>query len=63
MAVLRGRRGQPPRSRYGYNHQPFNVYAAQAGYRYLLACSALMGGITQVDDNVGVIAGINRWLP
>lgn len=54
---------QPPRSSYGYNPYPFNVYCAQAGHRWLLACPALMGGITRVDDNVGVIAGINRWLP
>ena len=52
---------QPSRSSYGYNPQPFNVYASASGHRYLLACPALMGGITQVDDNVGVIAGINRW--
>jgi hypothetical protein len=26
------------------------------GHRFLLACPALMGGITSVDDNVGVIA-------
>lgn len=54
---------QSPRSSYGYNPYPFNVYCAQAGHRWLLACPALMGGITRVDDNVGVIAGINRWLP
>lgn len=54
---------QDPYSSNGYNPTPFNIYAAQAGHRYLIACPALMGGVTAIDDNVGVIAGINRWLP
>lgn len=29
----------------------------------LMACPALMGGITKIDDNIGAVAGINRWLP
>ncbi|RUM98890.1 DUF2793 domain-containing protein [Pseudaminobacter arsenicus] len=53
---------QSPRSNAGYQPMPCNINAATAGNRYLLACPALMGGITQVDDNVGVIAGFNRWL-
>lgn len=54
---------QDPYLSNGYNPTPFSIYAANAGDRWLLACPALMGGITEVDDNVGVIAGINRWLP
>jgi hypothetical protein len=40
----------------GYNPTPLNVHGAAVGHRFLLACPALMGGITSVDDNVGVIA-------
>lgn len=54
---------QDPRSSFGYDQTPFNIYAAQAGDRYLVACPALMGGLTHVDDNVGIISGLNRWLP
>lgn len=45
-----------------YQPQPLNIYAASQGDRWLLACPALMGGITDVPDNTGVIAGFNRWL-
>lgn len=47
----------------GYQPNLWSIYAAASGHRYQLACLALMGGITRVDDNIGVIAGINRWLP
>lgn len=51
------------RASFGYNPPSFNAYAALNGHRYLIACPALMGGITPVNDDIGVIAGINRWLP
>jgi hypothetical protein len=54
---------QNPRTNYGYTPGPFNVACANTGDRWLLACPALMGGITNVDDNAGIIAGINQWLP
>ena len=53
---------QDPYESVGYNPLPLNIYA-RSGEKYLLACPALMGGITQVDDNIGIIAGVNRWLP
>lgn len=53
---------QNPRENWGYSPTALNIYGRQ-GNRYLLACPALMGGITPVDDNIGVVAGINRWMP
>jgi len=50
-----------PRTAFGYNPAFLNIYAKASGNRYLLACPALMGGITQVNDSVGVIAGANCW--
>lgn len=47
----------------GYNPTPMTIRCSSVGHRLLLACPALMGGIAKVNDNVGVIAGINRWLP
>lgn len=52
---------QDPRSSAGYQPMPFNVYMAP-GSRFLLACPALLAGTTRVNDDIGVIAGINRWL-
>jgi hypothetical protein len=46
----------------GYQPNLFQINAAASGHRYQVACAAAMPGITAVDDNVGVIAGINRWL-
>lgn len=54
---------QDPRTNYGYTPGPFNIACANTGDRWLLACPALMGGIAAVDDNVGIIAGVNQWLP
>ncbi len=54
---------QVPRSYNGYNPTPLNVCARASGDRYLIACPALMAGITRVNPDVGVISGINRWLP
>ncbi|WP_334148932.1 DUF2793 domain-containing protein [Hyphomicrobium sp.] len=54
---------QNPYNNSGYSPTPFTLAMASAGDKCLVACPALMGGITQVDDNVGVIAGLNRWLP
>ncbi|WP_158083548.1 DUF2793 domain-containing protein [Manganibacter manganicus] len=53
---------QNPYESNGYNPTPMTVHSRGEGDRLLLACPALMGGITSIDDNVGVIAGINRWL-
>lgn len=52
-----------PYSNVGYQPTPFTINAAAQGHRYLLACPALIPGITTVDVNVGIVAGINRWLP
>lgn len=54
---------QDPRRSIGYNPTPLNISAQASGDRYLIACPALMAGITRVDPDVGVISGINRWLP
>lgn len=45
----------------GYNPSILAIYAQASGDQYLLACPALMAGITNVDDNVGSIAGSNSW--
>ena len=52
---------QDPYQSFGYNPTPLNIYAV-SGDKYQMACPALMGGITSIDDNIGVIAGANRWL-
>lgn len=52
---------QDPRTSYGYNPSIFYLYAQNAGDRWLIACPALMGGLTKVDDDIGVIAGNNSW--
>lgn len=53
---------QNPYSTFGYNPMPLNLQASSAGDRFLIACPALMGGLTRIDPNIGVIAGVNRWL-
>ncbi|WP_206454793.1 DUF2793 domain-containing protein [Aurantimonas marina] len=50
-----------PRTSYGYMPATFGVYAQAQGNRWLLACPALMGGITKIDDDVGVVAAFNAW--
>lgn len=54
---------QNPRTSSGYTPGPLNIACANTGDRWLLACPALMGGLTVVDDNVGPIAALNQWLP
>lgn len=53
----------PPFS--SYNHYPYmmTLYARGTGDRYLLACLTLTPGITEVSPNVGIVNGINGWLP
>lgn len=51
----------PLRQADGYRPMILSLYAKTAGNRYQIACPALMGGITTVDDNVGVVAAINSW--
>lgn len=46
---------------YGYQPTIFSIYAQSAGDRYLIACPALMAGIINVDDKVGVIPAYNGW--
>lgn len=53
---------QNPYATFGYNPTPLNLQAASAGDRFLIACPALMGGLTRIDPNIGIIAGVNRWL-
>lgn len=53
---------QNSRESWDYSPTPLTLYA-QEGHRYLMACPALMGGLARVDDSVGIISGINRWLP
>src|SRR5690606_22726823 len=47
----------------GYQPDLFQFRCSASGHRYLLACLARVGGITDVDENVGVIASISSWLP
>ena len=51
-----------PRYSYGYQPTIFTVYAQAANDRYLIACPALMGGITNIDDNIGVVAAATAWV-
>lgn len=53
---------QNPRTSLGYQPLPFNLHMASTGHRALFACPALIGGITQINDDVGLIASVNRWL-
>lgn len=50
-----------PSLSYGYQPTIFSIYAQTAGDRFLIACPALMAGIVNVDDNVGVIPAYNGW--
>jgi hypothetical protein len=50
-----------PRTSYGYAPEAVVLRVKAAGNRILFACPALMGGITAVDDHVGVVAGANSW--
>lgn len=51
-----------PRSSVDYSPMPLRIYCSASGHKYLLACPALMGGLTDVDNNVLVVPGVNRWL-
>lgn len=55
------RDSQPPRTSLGYAPETFLLRAKASGHRVLLACPALLGGLTSVDDNAGVIASYNSW--
>lgn len=50
-----------PRNSVGYAPKFCAIYAKMSGHRWLLACPALMGGITRIDENAGIIAGYNAW--
>lgn len=49
-----------PRTSVGYG-STLNVYAKASGNRWLLACPALVGGITPIDVDTGIIAANNLW--
>ncbi|MGC4023895.1 MAG: hypothetical protein QM744_01190 [Mesorhizobium sp.] len=51
----------PLRQSFGYTPTTLSLFAKTTGNRYQLACPALMGGITTIDDNVGIIAATNSW--
>lgn len=51
-----------PRTSYGYTPATFDVYGKTSGNRWQLACPALIGGITPVDDNVGIMPAFNGWV-
>ena len=44
----------------GYQPYPIGFYTANAA-RWQIACPALMGGLTKVDPNIGVIAPMTGW--
>lgn len=50
-----------PRLSYGYQPTIFRIYAQTSGDRYLIACPALMGGITRIDDDAGIVAAATAW--
>lgn len=49
-----------PRQTAGYQPNILRLYA-EPNTQYLMACPALMGGITKIDPDSGVIAGANSW--
>jgi len=51
----------PLRQSFGYNPATLNLNCKASGNRYQIACAALMGGITTMDDNVGIVAATNSW--
>ncbi|MGB3538560.1 MAG: DUF2793 domain-containing protein [Mesorhizobium sp.] len=53
---------QDPRTTYGYTPGPFTLACASTGDRWLLSCPALMGGLTILDDNIGLVPGVSQWL-
>jgi hypothetical protein len=46
---------------FGYQPSVFEVYAKAAGQRFLFACPAQIGGLTNLDDNIGIVASANSW--
>jgi len=53
---------QAPRTSVDYSPNPYSIYCASSGHRYLIACPALMGGLVEVDSNVLAVPSVNRWL-
>jgi len=51
----------PSRQSTAYTPTTLNLFTKTAGTRYQMACPALIGGITTVDDNVGIVAATNGW--
>jgi hypothetical protein len=51
---------QDPRSNYGYVPGALNVYA-DPGVKFLMACPAIMPGITPINPDIGIIAALNSW--
>ena len=49
------------RQSYGYMPMVLSLYCKSSTHRYHMACPALMGGITSVDGNAGVVAATNSW--
>lgn len=52
-----------PFNSYGYTPATFDVYQAANGDEVLIACPALIAGITQIDKNVGVVPAYSSWAP
>lgn len=50
-----------PRQTDGYQPAVLSVYGKAPGNKWLLACPALMAGISKVDDDIGVVAACNSW--
>lgn len=50
-----------PYEHIGYQPSIFQIRAAQNGHRYQIACPALIPGIVDLDDNIGVVASTNRY--
>jgi len=50
-----------PFNSYGYSPALFDIYQAATNDEVLIACPALLGGITQVDKNIGVVPAQNVW--
>lgn len=53
---------QTPRTSFDYNPTPWTIHCSASGHKYLIACPALMGGITTIDENATVVPSVNRWL-
>ena len=60
---VRKRRDQRgPRGFDGVAPSPFDIRCKSSGDRVLLACPALIGGLTKIDDDIGIVPAYGSWV-